>query len=250
MKKLFVVLIPLLLGTISQALNRSKQADTMQNREINKHIQFWAGQFKEHAEFCSDFTPDPLLKAQGLKIAKQFKEFVRNSNDNPDRAEKFLQLSRNQKAYQDQVYSSIKKAPLKNENGKLDKKIKLDLVDHMNKENAYAQDKARGKKYTATQEAKFWSEEHEGQAKTMASLMTPKAGKLETEAKDVASSLKLNKWVGTENTIKQANQELDKIGDALAADHEKSKVPAMLAEHEKRERNYAKEIFQRLDQAK
>ena len=224
--KLYLIL---LMSMCLTAFARNEQKGDVQ---VQRHIRFWAGQMKEHAEFAANFAHDPALKKQGLELSKRAQD-AQNAN-----GADFLQLCSDLKSYQNKVYSDVKKHEEANNN------IKLDLLDHMNKETDYAQKKAQGKRLTQDEEARFWSEEHQGQAKAIAHFMKPNGMPLKQEAEQLEKSLNQPYMRATDKkmgTIEQANQEIDTIGAQLEKDPSKTQMPQKLAAHEKRERAYARE---------
>lgn len=212
-----------------------------QPHSVADDIAFWSGQMVEHAEFASGFAKDPQLKQKGLEISKKFKAIKNND------AKTFLALSDEINKYQSNVRSDVKK-----NYSKKDAAIPLDLLAHMDLETDYAKKKAQGKQLSKHEEATFWSEEHEGEAKVMAALMTPKAPALKKEAEEISQTLKNNAhfWKGSLEVVENANTELDSIGTQIEKDPSKTTIPAKLAEHEKRERARAAQTFARLEAQK
>lgn len=203
---------------------------------IESDINFWLRQFKEHAEFATDFAYDNNLKQQGRELISRVSRLINQSISSQD----FDVLAKDMKSYQHAVAKDVKN------NGK--DPIKLDLLDHMNKETDYARKKAQGKKLTRQEEAKFWSEEHQGQAKVMGKLIkAEKAPKLKEEAKITEEQLENNIGYFKQsniNIVESANNILNQIGKQLDLDPSKApQIPKKLAEHEKREREYAQKIF-------
>lgn len=212
---------------------------------VKAEVNFWAGQYVEHAEFAAGFTQDPLLKNEGMELKQQVLTFKKALQNNPDFQAQFQKLSQNMKEYQDKVMAYVKKQP----KSKI-KDIQLDLLDHMNLETEYASKKSTGKHMSKEDEANFWNKEHEGEAKVMNALIVPTAPRLKEEAGNVAARLKKNTgWLKSSDlkTVEQANQELNAIGKELDKDPAKSEIPAKLAKHEERERMHAEEIFKQFN---
>lgn len=201
-------------------------------------INFWSGQFKEHAEFATDFTSNPKLKEQGNTLAKKF-DALRRSNPQESKNE-FLAAAKEIKKFQKHVDASLsKKDP--------DYAIKHDLIDHMNKETDYAIRRVeRGGMLRIPDEVKFWNEEHEGEAKATAYFMTTENG-LKNRAKEIETKLKNNQAKKSLRTVEQANRELDKAGQELDMNPDKTRMPKKLAMHEARERARAQETFTQLE---
>ncbi len=209
---------------------------------INADIHFWAGQMAEHAQFAYDLTADLSLKDEGKMIEKQFKDFLKryghSQDEQRDQQKQFLNLSNEIKQYQEKVRQALKKA------GDTDK-IKFALLTHMDEETDYAQKKARGHQLSKKEEAKFWGQEHQEEAETMAALIKPNEKPLIDRAKDIAHQLKNKKL----EVVIKANEELDKLGKRLDQAPGKSNIPAKLAAHEERERKYAAKILERMEKA-
>ena len=228
MKHILIIIMCALSGSIIHA----------QPLSISDNIKFWSEQMVEHAEFASEFAKDPQLKQKGLELSNKFKKI------NPNDSKAFLALADEIKKYQSQVRADVKKSYNKKETA-----IPLDLLAHMDLETDYAKKKAQGKQLSKHEEAIFWSEEHEGEAKVMAALMNPKAPALKKEAEAISETLKNNAhiWKGSLEVVENANTELDSIGKQLEKDPSKTKIPAKLAEHEKRERARAAQTFKQLE---
>lgn len=220
-----ISLICLLLGG---ALQAKHQAD----------IPFWSGQFKEHAEFCIDFTPNAQLKEHGRNLIRKFEDLQK---EDPNVCKKrFINTAKEIKKFQKLVDKTItSKDP--------DASIKHDLIDHMNKETDYAIKRVERGRLSKKEEVKFWSEEHEGEAKATAYFMTTTNG-LKTEAKQLEAQLKKNKSVQSLQVVEQANMKLDQASAELDAQPQKTRMPKKLEKHEARERQRAKEIFEELDE--
>lgn len=209
--------------------------------KIYDDVAFWAAQMAEHAEFAAGFTNDAALKQKGNELSAHFKKYTKGSM-NPAAIKEFLKASDDILRYQNEVRSFLKRQ-------KGDHQLSLDLLDHMDKETAYAKKKAHGKRLSKREEAQFWSEEHEGEAHVISALMTPKAPALKQEAQALEKKLKDNAhfWKDSLKVVENANDELDKIGAELEKDPSKTKVPAKLAQHEKRERARAAQTFRELE---
>lgn len=118
-----------------------------------------------------------------------------------------------------------------------------------NKETKYARQKAQGKKFSQEEEARFWSAEHEGQAKVMEALIQdePETHALKESAHNLVQQLYDNHKEHHPHLqkVRLANTTLDNIGLELQKNPSLSSVPPKLAAHEERERNYAKAIFEK-----
>lgn len=213
------------------------------NEQINDNIRFWSGQMVEHAQMASDFTRNPELKKRGLALANDLKKFTKGNLTQKERTE-FLDYCDKMKSYQADVRSDVKGSKEKKEQKDLD----VALLDHMDKETDYAKKKAEGKQLSEREEVQFWSEEHEGEAHVMATLMNPKAAALKKEAQGLEKKLKSNAhiWADSLKVVDEANKELDAIGNELDKDPSKTRVPKKLAAHEKRERERAAQTFELL----
>jgi hypothetical protein len=236
-KKHYVLILSLIFFSISA--NKNLQ-------EILPDIEFWLNQFREHAEFASNFTNDTKLREKGLVLAERAKSLSEFSTATKKNQDQFLALCDSMKNYQNKVMSHLKK-------DKQRKSLEIDLLDHMNQETKYARQKAQGKKFTKTQEANFWNTEHKGQAKVMTQLINssiPGAANLKEDANNVLKQLEENEgYISNSDiaTVERANEELNAIGEQLKQDPKKSNIPEKLAAHEERERHYAENIFKKYD---
>ena len=213
--------------------------------EMDKdNIRFWSIQMVEHAEMASDFTRNAELKKRGLELARDLKKFNKGNLTEKDKQE-FLEYCDKMKVYQNDVRTDVKAS----KENKEQKDLNLALLDHMDKETEYAKKKAEGKQFTQKEEVQFWSEEHEGEAYVIATLMNPKGAKLKKEAQQLEKKLKSNAhaWADSLAVVEKANAELDAIGNELNQDPSKTRVPAKLAKHEERERKRAAETFSLLE---
>ena len=229
--KMSLALWVLAVSATLNADHKTKAIDTLEDE-----ISFWAFQEKEHAEFCVDFTEKKELKDEGLRLSNEFEKIHQNPEDTKG---EFLDLTKQAKKFQKKVAWSLKK-------DHPDYKIRKDLIDHMNLEANYVEKKLKNK-ISAKDEVKFWIEEHEGEAKATAYFIdqdTP----LKKEANELAQDLKQKEAHGQPELriASIANKELDEISEKLAEDPELTRMPEKLAEHEKRERERAAEIFKRL----
>lgn len=216
--------------------------------QLSDDITFWGGQMKEHAEFAADFTNDSELKNEGLALAEKFKKV--NSIQNPDvnLVPTFLELAKEIKNYQAHVRTYLKKQ----KNTYPDKALSLDLLDHMDLETDYAVAKAEGKKLSKNEEIKFWSKEHEGEAKVIAVLSNPgssEAHEVKKEAEKTKELLSSNHhfWNNSLEKVEKGNQELNALAQKIEANPSINKIPAKLAKHEARERKRAEETFKKLE---
>lgn len=209
----------------------TKSIDTLEDE-----IAFWAFQEKEHVEFCVDFTDKQELKNEGLRLANEFEKIHQSPEDSKN---KFLNLTKQAKKFQKKIASSLKK-------NHPDYKIRKDLIDHMNLEANYVEKKVNSK-LSAKEEIKFWIEEHEGEAKATAYFIVEQDTPLKKEANELTQDLKKKEAHGQPELriASIANTELNEISEKLEADPELTRMPQKLAEHEKRERERAAEIFKR-----
>lgn len=202
----------------------------------------------EHAEFASDFTNDATLKQEGLALAEKFKKNLKHlSNPDIELIPTFLELSKNIKDYQARVRTYLKKR--KNEYP--GKALSLDLLDHMDLETDYAVKKAEGKKLSKNEEVAFWSKEHEGEAKVIATLANQgsEAQEVKKEAEQVKSLLGSNHrfWNNSLEKAEKGNAELNALAKKIDENPSINKIPAKLAKHEERERKRAQETFRKLE---
>lgn len=197
--------------------------------QLSGDVEFWSNQFKEHAEFCSDFTPNQNLKEEARDFITDFAQLARSSNKS-----EFIERSKDIRKFQKKIASSIKK-------NDPDYSIKQDLIDHMNKETDYAIKRVSGK-ISPKDEIKFWNEEHKGEAKATAYFIERDAS-LKKEAKKIEEQLKESSKL---TTVEEANQELDALGKQLDAQPQKTRMPKKLAKHEERERARAQQIFKQI----
>lgn len=207
---------------------------------VDYHIKFWTPQLLEHVKFAHGFTTDPVLKQEGSQLMQEWNNFKDNMSYSKQNVKNFLTLSDKNLAYQSKVASDVKNSDKKKE----EKNLHKDLLDHMDKETKYAKRKARGEKLSKEEDAKFWSEEHEGEAKVIAVLMKPDAPALKAEAQEIEKDLKNNHGIMTQSSvavIKKDNARLDEL--AKKVNPSNNKIPKDLADHEARERKYAAEIL-------
>ncbi|MDR3550475.1 MAG: hypothetical protein P4L31_03615 [Candidatus Babeliales bacterium] len=202
---------------------------------MEDNIAFWARQQKEHAQFCVDFTSNDKLKEEGRTIAEKFNQLHTKPQS---KNREFLSLTSRIKKFQNNVKNMLKES---------DKEysIKIALIDHMNLEANYAEKKVRGKRFSKSEELKFWMEEHKGEAEATAYYMNDDK-ELKTESDQLAKELKTEIAKPTLALAQDANQELDDISEELNENPEKTRMSGKLAEHEKRERDWAKKIFKKL----
>lgn len=235
----------LLLLSVCQAMNAKISS------QVADDISFWAGQMVEHAEFASDFTNDPALKKDGLALAAKFKSLNQVSNPDVNLIPTFLELAKEIKAYQANVRKFLKKQ----KNTLPNKALNLDLLDHMDLETDYAVKKAEGKKLSKNEEISFWSKEHEGEAKVIATLANPnssnpeEAEEVKKEAKQVESLLGSNHkfWNNSLEKVEKGNAELDELAKKIGEHPSINTISAKLAKHEERERKRAQETFKKLE---
>lgn len=215
----------------------------MSVEQIQDDISFWAGQLQEHAEFGADFVTDRLLKKKGTDLAQEFAS-IKNGTHDQERQKNFLSAAQKLGKYLSDVQVSLR------DHHEPKNSIKWDLINHMKLENGYAQDKARGKVFTRKEEVKFWSEEHEGEAKATAYFLKSETGNLKIEAQELAKRLQKNahRWINTDiQLVEDANKELDMIGAALKKDPSQTNMPQKLANHEKRERERAIQTLKKME---
>lgn len=215
------------------------QADKKKPNErvitMEENIAFWARQQKEHAQFCVDFTSNDKLKEEGRTIAEKFNQIYTNPQN---KNREFIALTLRIKKFQNNVKNMLKES---------DKEysIKTALIDHMNLEADYAEKKVRGKRFSKSEELKFWMEEHKGEAEATAYYMNNDK-QLKSEADQLAKELKADITKPTLALAQEANEELDDLSEELNENPEKTRMSQKLAEHEKRERDWAKKIFKQL----
>ncbi len=238
------VMRPAVASSKKMNAGRTKAASPKNTSLIDDNIRFWAAQMVEHGEFAAEFTNNGALKKRGMELEQKLQKFSKANLSEADRKE-FIQLCDEMIAYQNDVMADVKDSK---EKPKEQKDLEKALLDHMNKETAYAKKKAEGKQLSEREEVQFWSEEHEGEAHVMATLMNPKAAHLKKESQAVEKQLKNNAhaWADSLAVVEKANAELDAIGKELDADPSKTKVPKKLAAHEKRERERAVQTFELL----
>ena len=218
-------------------------AATQIKAQILNEMAFWAQQYSEHAELASRFSQNKSLINEGMLLEKKINAFRSKLNINDKAVAEFNQISNDMKKYQNKVKSSLKK-----DSADPTVKIKIDLLDHMNLETDYAQKKANGKKFSKSEEIKFWSTEHEGEAKVMAAFMNPDAPELKDEAEDIASELSSTRsiWSPNAEPVQKANEELNEMALAFERTPNLNNIPAKLAKHEERERKRAAQILAQL----
>lgn len=238
----FLLLVTICNGALAKS---SVTSQSKISAQLSDDITFWAGQMKEHAEFAADFTNDAELKKEGLALAEKFKKI--HTMQNPD-VPSFLELAKEIKNYQAHVRTYLKKQ----KNTYPDKALSLDLLDHMDLETDYAVAKAEGKKLSKNEEIKFWSKEHEGEAKVIAVLSNPgssEAYEVKKEAEKTKELLSGNHhfWNNSLEKVEKGNQELNALAQKIEANPSINKIPAKLAKHEARERKRAEQTFKLLE---
>ncbi len=211
------------------------------DNNVTSDIQFWLGQFQEHAEFARDFTQDVKLIVRGNTLMKNNEDLLKQSRANKNLVSDFLKIADEMLNFQNEVQADVKKQ----KNGNKD--LLLSLLEHMNKETNYAKEKANGKKLSKADEAAFWSTEFKEEAEAMSKLV--KDIDLKNKAEEIANSLKAEQASKPQPELKKvelANDQLNKLGKEIDK-RPKSSFFDKLGKHEERERKYAQDIFNKFE---